>query len=274
MTLLDDLNAAVKEVPSLPRIQFADDANADAQHWLAKKHNDGGIHEPATVAAFLALKKLRACKTIYDLGARWGYFALMARQIFEDAEITAIDMHPAVMETLTKNVGPRIEAYHAAISDECKPDVRFWLSGFNIFEEPEGGWQNLASIPGAMKERGNGNRGRGFAEVDFISLDAFTVLTGKRPDLIKIDVEGYQAKAIAGAVNTIKAYRPAIVIELHAPKKLERFETSSKATVQPLFNAGYRGFWCGNFRDATATFEEVTVLDVRHERLSLMVFVP
>jgi FkbM family methyltransferase len=231
------------------------------------------VHEPGTIAAFLAIRKYRDCKRVYDLGALYGYFTLLAAGLFEDAEVTAFEMHSGVMGPLKANVAPFATCVHAAVSDQSRCGVKFWISGFNIFEEPEGGWDNLPNIPGAMKDRGANNRGRGFTKVDFITIDDHCA-TNAPPQLMKIDVEAYQAKAILGALKTIAAHKPAIILELHDADKIARMGTTNKNTVQPLYDLGYRGYRCENFRDPDARFERVEVMRPEYERLSIMVFVP
>lgn len=274
MTVLDDLNEAVADVYRLGRVRFESGLSEDAYRWIAKKHANGAVHEPATIAAFLAAQHwLPSRPYIFDVGAHYGYFSLVAERFLAPADVTAFEMHPGVILDLVANRGPRTRCFNAAISDVTRENVRVWISGFNIYEEPEGGWDALDTIPGAMKERGENNRGRGFADVDFITLDDYCA-TNPAPDLIKIDVEGYQAKALAGAMGTIRRHKPVIIIELHDPEKLARFGTTNAETVRPLYEAGYSGFWCGNFRDSDARFEAVPEMRDHHEKLSIMVFVP
>lgn len=275
---LDHLNAYVADVGRMQRPRFESGLSADAYRWITKKHMDGAVHEPATVAAISAVRGWfgrfnYGTPHIFDAGAHYGYFSLVAEQVFWNAVVTAFEMHPGIIPDLVANRGPRTRCVHAALSDQSRENIRVWISGFNIYEEPEGGWAALETIPGAMKERGANNRGRGYAEVDFITLDDYCA-TNPAPDLIKIDVEGYQAKALVGAMNTIRRHKPVIIIELHDPEKLARFGTTNAQTVRPLYEAGYSGFWCGNFRDADARFEAVDVMGPEHERLSIMVLVP
>lgn len=272
LSFLDELNAAVGMVGTIPRVTFAPGLGDVAERWIAKKHADGAVHEPATIAAFLAARRF-SCKSIFDIGAHLGYFTLLSVQLFPDAEVTAFEMHPRGIETLQANVWPHVKIVHATISDVSREKVRFWISGFNIFEEPEGGWGNLASIPGAMKPRGINNSGRGFAEVNFLTLDDYCA-TERPPDLIKIDVEGYQAKAVLGTREMLRRHRPMVIIELHDPEKLARFGTTNRETVQPFFDAGYCGYWCGNHRSPQAVFEPITEMGDTHERLSIAVFIP
>lgn len=273
----DELNVAIADVLQMPRVRFDVGLGEGADNWLRKKHaQPGDLHEPATLAAFLAAYRQGTRGTfreIFDVGALYGYFTLFALSLFEDAHVTAFEMHPGTAGPLYYNVAPYADVVAAAVSDECHRQKKIWISGFNIYEEPAGGWDLLETIPGAMKPRGKDNRGRGFAEVDFITLDAWCA-NHPAPDLIKIDVEGYQAKAIRGGLQTFAQAKPTIIIELHDPEKLARFGTTNKDTVQPLFDLGYDAFWCGNFRDRDARFERVAAMDERHEKLSLIVFAP
>lgn len=275
---LDHLNDCVADAGRMQRPRFESGLSADAYRWITKKHHGGAVHEPATIGAISAVRGWfgrLSCGTphIFDAGALYGYFSLVAEHVFPQAVVTAFEMHPGVIPDLVANRGPRTRCVHAAVSDQTRENVRVWISGFNIYEEPEGGWEALETIPGAMKERGANNRGRGYIEVDFITLDDYCA-TNPAPDLIKIDVEGYQAKALVGAMNTIRRHKPVIIIELHDPEKLARFGTTNAETVRPLYEAGYSGFWCGNFRDSDARFEAVPEMRDYHEKLSIMVFVP
>lgn len=269
---LDELNSAVQAVQRLPRVRFEVGLGEAAETWIKKKHANGAIHEPATLAALWAAHKTYPIRQFFDLGAQFGYFSLFALQAF-DCEVTAFEMHPAALAPLAGNIAPHARIVHAVMGDEIKARQTFWISGFNIFEKPAGGWDELETIPGAMKERGANNKGRGFAKVGFATLDAYCI-DNAAPDLIKIDVEGYQAKAIRGGLETFKSHKPVIIIELHDPEKLARFGETNASTVQPLFDMGYRAYFCGDHRSPEATFELVERMTEDHERLSIMVFAP
>lgn len=272
-TFLDDLAEGMRMVPYLPRVRFDAEVSPDAAKWISRKHAAGAVHEPATLAAFIAAHKRGPIRHVFDCGALFGYFSLFALNYFEDVEVTAFEMHPGVIKDLAHNLLPYGTVVHAALGDEVRIPVKIWISGFNIYEEPTGGWDKLDEVAGAMKPRGLNNRGRFFTEVPFITLDSWCA-EHPAPDLLKIDVEGYQAKALKGAMGMIAAKKPLIVIELHDPEKLERFGVTNAQTVQPLFDLGYRAYWCPNFRGADATYESVLEMGPQHERLCIMVFVP
>lgn len=70
-------------------------------------------------------------------------------------------------------------------------------------------------------------------EVELISLDKFCDQEDLAPDLIKIDVEGYELEVLRGMLNVLKTKRPMIMIEVQA---------DHSAIFELLANAGYRMF--------------------------------
>lgn len=269
MTFTDELNAAVYAVPHLPRVTFAPGLAPQAYNWIDRKHANGEVHEPGMLAAMLAIKSHRNVCQFWDVGAYYGYFSRAARLIYPGCDVTAFEAHPNFYAELRKNVDEFTRCVRAAVSDEDKAqDV--WFSAFNIFEDVE----NLP--PEAYKPRGPG--ASGFGKAEFIALDNVNWPGGWRlsvaPDVVKIDVEAYQAKAVRGMRNILLALRPWVIIELHDPEKLARMGTTNAETCAPFFEAKYKGWWCGNFRTMDATWEPIETMTEKHERLSLAVFSP
>jgi FkbM family methyltransferase len=61
--------------------------------------------------------------------------------------------------------------------------------------------------------------------VDSISLDTYARQQGEMPDLIKIDVEGFEIDVLAGATDILKS-QPAISVEVH-PEIMRRYKRKS-----------------------------------------------
>jgi hypothetical protein len=54
-----------------------------------------------------------------------------------------------------------------------------------------------------------------------------------------LDVEGFELKALRGAVNTIKKYKPVLCVEL-CEKWLNRYGDSSTDVIKFIENLGYK----------------------------------
>lgn len=79
-----------------------------------------------------------------------------------------------------------------------------------------------------------------FAEtVRAATLDSYVAANAvARIDLIKIDVEGWEGRVLAGAVRTLAQFRPTVMIELN-PEHLARAGDDAGAVFAQLRAAGY-----------------------------------
>lgn len=266
MTMLDALNAAVTRVPTFPRVHFEKYLSRSAANWIGHKHDAGMVHEPGMLAALVVARARYDTPQIFDCGALYGYFSLFCGGM--GAKVTAFESHPVPFQDLALNC-PHAMCVNAALSDRLSHNERVWINAFHIFEKPDGGWDALRGDRDAMRPR-NARHMIGWAKTDFITLDAFCEAANVWPDIIKIDVEAYQTRAVMGALKTIDR-RPVVIIELHDAEKTSRLNTSNRATLSPFFERGYRCYLSTNFRDMDASFVEVTEPP---ESLSLAVMVP
>ena len=73
---------------------------------------------------------------------------------------------------------------------------------------------------GMGKVEGSQSKDRGYQEsitVDAISIDEFVYNENHAaPDLIKIDIEGGEIKALQGAIRVLKEKKPILLVELHS----------------------------------------------------------
>jgi len=232
-------------------------------NWIANKHAKGAIHEPAMVAALLCL--LRRSKdrplVFFDIGALYGYFSLVVKALLPEASVYAFEMNPHSFDAMDKNFranqhlgAPLPIGVNVGLSDHTEKQHNSTVSGFILDE--------------------NVTEGQG-VPLDLIRLDDFCRHAGLKPDIIKMDVEGYQAKILPGAMETIAAAKPAILLEFDGPDAMKRFSTTNALVVQPLFALGYRLFWCRfqRGRDAHFTYVAEDEMSNAQERNSLGVFV-
>jgi FkbM family methyltransferase len=92
--------------------------------------------------------------------------------------------------------------------------------------------------------------GDAVGDLPIVSLDDEVRRTGLVPDLLKIDVEGYEHEVLAGARQLLREHKPAICLELHLDL-LERRGLSPTQVVGELVSDGYRFRSCGG-RELTA----------------------
>jgi FkbM family methyltransferase len=75
--------------------------------------------------------------------------------------------------------------------------------------------------------------GKGY--IPTVTLDSLNLLGC---DLIQLDIEGYEYKALLGAKNTIQKYKPVLCIEF-CEKWLNRYDDDSEKVILLLNNLGY-----------------------------------
>ena len=111
--------------------------------------------------------------------------------------------------------------------------------------------------------------------IDIFTLDSYSRLIGKSPDLIKIDVEGYQVKIVPGALETIRNSKPAIILEFDHLSRMKEMQGTNKEIADIFFDLGYKCWWIGDQRNGNDKFIELKSgdIDESKEINSLAVFI-
>jgi FkbM family methyltransferase len=142
-----------------------------------------GLHEFADMG--FVLHMLRAGDLFVDIGANIGSFTILAAKV-AGAEVIAFEPDANTVATLKRNiaaneVAPRVAVHTSALGDR---EQELWFtSGMDTINHVAD-----ADTPGAVRVHGT-------------TLD--TVLAGRVPMLIKIDVEGHEPAVVAGAQKTL-----------------------------------------------------------------------
>lgn len=156
-----------------------------------------GLHEFADMA-FL-LHYLRPEDTFVDIGANVGSYTLLAAGSV-GASAVAFEPSPSTFRHLQENVRlnrmeDRVRCLNVGVG-EIVGKMRFTNGGDAIAHVVADGEQAQA------------------VEVQIHTLDS--ALQGKKPRLMKIDVEGYETPVILGATNTLSGTDPmAVIMELN-----------------------------------------------------------
>jgi FkbM family methyltransferase len=189
-----------------------------------------GIYEPQESHFFM--EWLRPGMTVLDVGANFGYFTVLAaRAVGPSGTVHAFEPEPGNFALLEKNIATngyadRARAHRIALSDaEGRAE---------LFTDPA----NLGNPSLAKK---NVPVGKGSVMVDVVTLDAFLDGLGasrRRVDLVKMDTQGFEPRAIAGARELIARDRPWLLLEIW-PSGVRRAGDDPKALLTSLVGQGY-----------------------------------
>jgi len=89
----------------------------------------------------------------------------------------------------------------------------------------------------------NGDELSDKVEIQMTTLDDECERLGIYPDVLKIDIEGYEYEALRGATELLKSARPVICLELHLDL-LEQRGINPKLICDQLTSNGYGFFSC------------------------------
>lgn len=238
-------------------IQFA------KKEWRPFKSREWHVmpYEGPVIALTDFLVRAGLVHTMFDIGAASGVHAVLAASIEGTAiEVHTFEMQPVLHSSIVQTAaklpagGSQIRAHLAGLSDHHEGERTVWYSRRMLFEtKPD---PRTASEPWHRQLKfwwlGRENRGElREATVLITSLDRFVQDTGAHPDLIKLDVDGYEAKVIPGGRMCFEN-RPIILFELHSDKFLNRFGVTRREVVAPLFDLGYRAALLTDHNDAKA----------------------
>ena len=133
---------------------------------------------------------IRSKSSIFDAGANLGIFSIYVAVKYPDSIIYAFEPTPTTFSALKENVKyyPNIKVFNYALG------------------EAEG---NSSII--VMPNSGSNHIGEGGIPVKIKTIDS----TNFKIDFLKIDVEGYEANVLNGAKETIRKYKPVIVMSAY-----------------------------------------------------------
>lgn len=172
---------------------------------------------------------LRSGDVFVDGGANVGLFALRAAEVVgATGRILACEPGPGTMRMLRANAKRNgfsmIDLHEVALSDATG------TAHFTVFEDGSG----LASFA----PHSDGGRA---VEVDVVTLDGLTASFDDRVALVKLDIEGAEAKALRGAEELISRSAPAFLVEVE-PGHLARQGSSVDDLTDALKPHGYEAY--------------------------------
>jgi FkbM family methyltransferase len=194
------------------------------RHRSFLAHLGGGDYETFLRSEFVAA--LAHADLVLDVGSHTGFYALLAAKPRPGVRVIALEPDPYNVAALRENIrtaaGP-IELVAKAASDR---------SGRAVFH------QNLGTVGSSLVER------RGTGPIRVVEAETTTIDEIVGPDapgavLLKLDVEGAECLALAGAERTLRSASAATVIVELNPLALAAAGSSGPELVRRLEQLGF-----------------------------------
>jgi FkbM family methyltransferase len=175
-------------------------------------------------------RKVQAGMVVFDVGAHVGLFTvLLARWVGPSGRIFAFEptpgTHSALIDHLALNqVADRVCVSPLAVSDQ--EGIAFFYTMANCPEN------TLSTTHGRLPEPQK-------HPVRVTTLDIFCASQSLFPDIIKIDIEGFELHALRGAREILIRHRPIVVVEMH-PMNWQEIDVTAAQVDQLLSELNYR----------------------------------
>ena len=194
--------------------------------WSWKLQMLTDSYEPETTALFK--KIIRPGMVIIDIGAHIGYYTrLFARLVGPTGKILAFEPEPDNFRLLQKNTSrfENIKLFNLAISDQ---------NGKISFYKVKNSTGCHSVIPQDQAE---------IINVNATTIDSFIAREKiKHIDIIKIDIEGGEAKALEGMKNLLKNTQGLKLITEVSSDSLRSANTTLEAFLKQLHSYGFNIF--------------------------------
>ena len=199
----------------LPEFAFSDFAN-----W-GKEHNSGFI-------ACIEACQSKTC--VLDIGAHIGLVTMpMSKAVGPQGRVIAVEPSPAnrlaLSQHLSLNKLTNVLVIDTLIGDKVLKEAAF-------YEDPAISGMNSCT-PVKTSSR--------YAKTSHpqTTIDNICKNYGLQPDIIKIDVEGWELSVLEGAIQVLKEFRPTIFLSVH-PQHLESLQRDANELPAFLDPLGYR----------------------------------
>lgn len=149
-------------------------------------------------------------QSFFDIGANYGTHSLLF--LSQNIQTTTFEPNPACHKYFhellkANNLSNQVESFAIGENDSITklvfPEKETWLGKINNNEKP------LINM----------SLDQNVIDVKIITLDGYIEKSNLRPDLIKIDTEGFEEFVIKGAIKTLLKYKPLVIFECDPDKR-------------------------------------------------------
>jgi len=187
-----------------------------------------GVYEPAVTRCIQKIAK--PGWSVADVGANVGYFSVLCADLGGvNSRVVAFEPHPRLGDMLahTASLNPRskIAVEKAACGSKSATAT--------LYVSPEDRNSGLGSLRDDLHNTAG-------VEVRVVRLDAVCDSHGMRPDLVKIDAEGFEREVLEGCGSLLTTRIPECFIIEVSPHR-----DDPHTVIDMLHHCGYEGFQIG-----------------------------
>ncbi len=198
------------------RLPFEESERQELQHHLV----GASLEETSGILKFAA-----TCRTLFDVGAATAFYSRLFCACGPDHQAAAYDPSPSQIAIAAARI-----AYAGAGSRiHLRPSAVGQAPGRARVAVAENNFACVETIASGAPQ----------IDVEMTSLDHEIERMRLEPDLLKIDVEGFEYEVLLGAHDLLARRKPPICLELHLGL-LERRGVAPRSVVELLQSHGYR----------------------------------
>ncbi len=206
--------------------------HCDLRDTISREVCFAGYYEPQETALVRSI--LRPGMSFVDVGANWGYYTLLAASLVgARGRVLSLEPDPRLFPVLQENIArSRLHQVTALQLAAAHAPGTLALAGY----AEDGGNYGISRI---VSDR----RDESVFEVNSDSLDNILREHGLLSiDLMKMDIEGAEAFAIAGLAESLSDRKvKRLILELH-PIQLAEHGSAVSIVTEKLESAGYRAW--------------------------------
>ncbi|MEL6234446.1 MAG: FkbM family methyltransferase [Pseudomonadota bacterium] len=213
-----------------------------------RRHPPGSnLGEAAETAALDFVLDRCGPQVFYDIGASRGYFAhIAAMRPDRVSAVHAFDLAPAdiaaIRGTAQKLGLNGITAHQSGLGRAHLGEADIWVARTRMFDREPTEAEIREPWPIRAKLALTGRRDKIRPQHHRVlrdSIDAFAARHPPPPGVIKMDIDGFEAEALPGGMETFRTHRPVILLEIHRARFYRRFGVTRAEILRPLFDLGY-----------------------------------
>jgi FkbM family methyltransferase len=168
-----------------------------------------GEHEPDLQQGLR--RYIKPGMTVFDIGANIGFFAIAAANLVGPAgKLVAFEPNPVVVSRLKENIElngltERLKIEQSAVGD-FDGTAQFCFALTHL----QGRFSDLPYVPKDAES----------TPVPCRTIDSYVTSTGLVPEVIIMDVEHAEGRALRGMKSVLLRHQPLILIEMHGPEAI------------------------------------------------------